>query len=57
MEWALYYLWFSFSPIIEQRKQVYNYEANDVGVMYNEWTNHFLHDYRHLLTNRFSYIC
>ena len=28
-----------FSPSIEQRKQVYNYEVNDldVSVVYNEW--------------------
>ena len=25
-----------FSPSIEQRRQVYSYEANDVGVVYDE---------------------
>ena len=39
-----------FSPSIEQGKQGYNYKANDVGVVYNKWTNHLL-VYRHLLTN------
>ena len=28
-----------FSPSIEQRKQVYNYKTNDVGVVFNEHTN------------------
>ena len=40
-----------FSPSTEQRKQVYNCKANDVGVLHNEWRN-CLHVYRHLLTNR-----
>ena len=29
-----------FSLSTKQRKQAYNYKANDVGVAYNEWTNH-----------------
>ena len=43
-----------FSRNIEQRKQIYSYEANRLGVVscsYNEWTNH-LRIYRLLLTNR-----
>ena len=40
-----------FSHSIEQQKQVYNYEAKDVGVIYNEPMN-LSHAYRHLLTNR-----
>ena len=40
-----------FSPSIEQQKEVYSCEANDVGVEYNEWKN-CLHAHRHLLTNR-----
>ena len=28
-----------FSPSIQQRKQVYNVNANDVGVVHNEWMN------------------
>ena len=39
-----------FSPSIEQRKQVYNCEANDVGVVHNEWMN-YLRVYRRFLTN------
>ena len=30
-----------FSPSVEQQKQVYNYKANYVGVVYYERTNHF----------------
>ena len=30
-----------FSPSIQQPKQVYNWEANDVGVLYIEWTIYF----------------
>ena len=43
-----------FSRNIEQRKQIYSYEANRLGVVscsYNERTNH-LRVYRCLLTNR-----
>ena len=40
-----------FSPSIEQQKQIYNCEAKDVGVVYNERTNR-LRVYRRLLTNR-----
>ena len=43
-----------FSRNIEQRKQIYSYRANGLGVVscsYNEQTNH-LHVYRRLLTNR-----
>ena len=43
-----------FSRNIEQRKQIYSYEANGLGVVscsYNERTNH-LRIYRRLLTNR-----
>ena len=39
---------------IEQRKQIYSYEVNGLGVMlcsYNERTNH-LRVYRRLLANR-----
>ena len=41
-----------FSPSIEQRKQVYNCEANDVDVVYIMNGQNHLHVYRHLLTNR-----
>ena len=43
-----------FSRNIEQRKQIYSYEANSLGGVsysYNEPTNH-LRVYRCLLTNR-----
>ena len=50
VERALYNLYSSFSPGIEQRKQVYNCNANYVAVVYNEWTNH-LGVYRRLLIN------
>jgi len=40
-----------FSPSIQQRKQVYNWKANNMGVVYNEWTNRSC-VYGHLLTNR-----
>ena len=41
-----------FSPSIEQRKQVYNCKANNIGgVVYNERMNH-LRVYRCLLTDR-----
>ena len=33
VERALYYSMVRFSPSIEQQKQVYNSEANDVGVV------------------------
>ena len=29
-----------FSLSIELRKQDYNYDGSDVGVVYDEWTNH-----------------
>ena len=43
-----------FSRSFEQRKQIYSFEANSLGVVwcsYNEWTNR-LCVYRRLLTNR-----
>ena len=41
----------SFRPSFEKRNQVYNCEANNVGVVYNEQIN-LSSAYRHLLTNR-----
>ena len=49
---VLYYLYGHFSRSIEQQKQIYSCEANNLGVVwcsYNERTNH-LHVYRCLLT-------
>ena len=40
-----------FSPSIEQRKQAYNCNVYDVGVVHNEQMNH-LCVYRRLLTQR-----
>ena len=40
-----------FSPSIDQRKQAYNCEVNDVGAVYNKRMNCF-GIYRPLLTSR-----
>ena len=40
-----------FSLSIQESKQVYNFKAKDVGLVFNEWPNH-LRGYRHLLANR-----
>ena len=50
MEWALVLSMVHFSPSIQQQKQVYNCEANNVGVVYNEYING-LGVYWRLLTN------
>jgi len=39
-----------FSPSIQQRKQVYNFEANDVGVVYNKLRTNRLYVYNKSFT-------